>query len=128
MASVVQEYTGAPSTIVVQAPQLARSQTRLGPVTSSRWRRVSSRVVRGSTVVLCSWPLTLSVISTAPETTFGPASCTAAAAARPGPAGSRGGCGPAPHHYYCWDHVFASRDCPSSSIQSAKMYNLSPDR
>src|SRR5271157_3020752 len=85
MASVVQEYTGAPSTIVVQAPQLARSQTRLGPVTSSRWRRVSSRVVRGSTVVLCSWPLTLSVISTAPETTFGPASCTASAAARPGP-------------------------------------------
>ena len=36
----------------MQAPQLARSQTRFGPVTSSRLRRVSSRVERGSTVTL----------------------------------------------------------------------------
>ena len=36
-------------------------------------------MVRGSTLVLCSWPLTLSVISTTPETTFGPASWTAPA-------------------------------------------------
>ena len=35
--------------MVVQAPQLARSQTRLGPVTSIRFRKVSSNVLRGST-------------------------------------------------------------------------------
>ena len=45
----------------MQAPQLPRSQTRFGPVTSRRLRSVSSRVLRGSTVQLISSPLTLSV-------------------------------------------------------------------
>src|SRR2546422_990524 len=79
--------------IVVQARQLARSQTRLGPVTSSRLRRVSSRVLRGSTVQLLSSPLTLSVTLTWPLRTAGSASAARASssAVEPGevsPAGA----------------------------------------
>ena len=39
-----------PSTIIVQAPQAPRSQTRLLPVRSARMRRASSSVTRGSIV------------------------------------------------------------------------------
>src|SRR4051795_3259472 len=98
-ASTVHEYTASPSTIAVQAPQLARSQTRLGPVTSRRLRSVSSSVLLGSTVQDRSSPLTLSVSSTSPERSFGSESAafcsssaavagpvrTAEAAARPDP-------------------------------------------
>src|SRR4051794_9812719 len=67
--------------IVVQAPQLARSQTRLGPVTSRRFRRGASKVLRGPTVQLRSSPLTLSGILTSPERTLGSA-CAAWASSR----------------------------------------------
>src|SRR5262245_42562709 len=64
MASVVQEYTGLPSTIIVQAPQVARSQTRLAPVMSRSLRNASSSVTRGSTLTCLGAPLMLSVMFT----------------------------------------------------------------
>src|ERR1043166_1373881 len=65
-ASIEQEYTGRPSTSTVQAPQVPRSQTFFGPVGSSRLRKASSRVTRGSSVSLRLLPLTLSVRGNSP--------------------------------------------------------------
>src|SRR5262245_25587196 len=62
MASVGPESTGLPSTIIVQAPQVARSQTRLAPVTSRSLRSASSSVTRGSTLSFFGAPLMVSVM------------------------------------------------------------------
>src|SRR5580704_2786990 len=66
MASTVQLYITLPSTIIVQAPHVPRSHTRLAAVSSSRCRSVSSSVARGSTLVLYGLPLICSVIGTSP--------------------------------------------------------------
>jgi len=49
--------------MVVQAPQLARSQDSLGPVTSSRCRKVSRSVLRWLDRDLLTWPWTWRLIS-----------------------------------------------------------------
>src|SRR5262245_36777683 len=64
MASVGPESTGLPSTIIVHAPQVARSQTRLAPVMSRSLRSASSSVTRGSTLTCFGAPLMLSVMLT----------------------------------------------------------------
>src|SRR5579871_2164749 len=69
MASTVQLYIAFPSMLTVHAPHVPRSQTRLAAVSSSRWRSVSSRVVRGSTLVLYGLPLICNVIGTSPGPT-----------------------------------------------------------
>ena len=113
----------------VQAPQLARSQTRLGPVTSSRLRSVSSSVLRGSTVQVRSWPLTLSVILTVPERTFGPSSAALASSSASGRRAGQHGRGRRqarpPQEVAAavagrpaglsWDRVLASSESPVSS-------------
>src|ERR1051326_1100575 len=65
-ASVVHAYTGLPFIITVHAPQVPRSQTRLQLVTLRKSRSVSSSVVRGSTFVVTSLPLTFRVSFTGP--------------------------------------------------------------
>ena len=55
-----------PSTIIVQAPQLPRSQTRLLPVRSARLRIASSSVTRGSISSSIRLPLTIRVTGTSP--------------------------------------------------------------
>src|ERR1700691_2536857 len=69
MARTVQLYTDFPLRITVQAPQVARSQTRLAPVSSRSLRNASSSVTRGSRLRFCGLPLILSVMGTAPGPT-----------------------------------------------------------
>jgi hypothetical protein len=57
--------------MTVQAPQAPRSQTRFGPVMSSRVRIASSSVTRGSTFNWWRRPLIVSVIGTSPGPTAG---------------------------------------------------------
>src|ERR1017187_5390877 len=77
MARTVQLYTDLPLRMTVQAPQVARSQTRLAPVSSRSLRSASSSVTRGSRLRVCGLPLILSVMGTAP----GPTNLSAAAGA-----------------------------------------------
>src|SRR5882672_11121297 len=64
--------------MTVQAPQLARSQTRFAPVNSNSLRSVSSSVVRGSTSAAYFFELMFSEIGTFP----GPYTFTSAPAMR----------------------------------------------
>src|SRR5689334_11720641 len=64
--------------MTVQAPQVARSQTRFGPVTSTSLRSASSKVTRGSTSAFIALPLTVRVTGTLP----GPKTLTSAPPAR----------------------------------------------
>src|SRR5262245_27237903 len=50
--------------MTVQAPQVARSQTRLAPVISRSFLSASSSVTRGSTFVVLFAPLIVRVMST----------------------------------------------------------------
>src|ERR1700690_1222305 len=59
-ANIRQERTVTPSNSTVQAPHTPCSQPACAPLRSSRSRRQSSKVVRGSTSISCSVPLTLS--------------------------------------------------------------------
>src|ERR1700690_1870870 len=59
-ANIRQERTATPSNSTVQAPQTPCSQPAWAPLRSSRSRRQSSKVVRGSTSISCTVPLTLS--------------------------------------------------------------------
>ena len=70
-----------PSTIIVHAPQVPRSQTRLLPVRSARLRIASSSVTRGSILSSTRLPLTISVTGTSPgPTTRGPVCASTSAA------------------------------------------------
>src|SRR6185437_3954793 len=60
VANIRQERTAAPSNSTVQAPQTPCSQPAWAPLRSSKSRRQSSSVVRGSTSSACKAPLTLS--------------------------------------------------------------------
>src|SRR5262245_45066918 len=57
--------------IIVQAPHVARSQTRLAPVMSRSLRSASSRVTRGSTLSCFAAPFKLSVMLTLPGPSIG---------------------------------------------------------
>ena len=82
IASVEHEYTVRPSTIIVHAPQVPRSQTRLLPVMSARVRIASSRVTRGSIRRSSRLPLTISDTGTSPGPTARAAGVCASASAR----------------------------------------------
>src|ERR1051325_1947939 len=66
IASVEHEYTVRPSTIIVHAPHVPRSHTRLVPVRSARLRSASSSVTRGSMRRSRRLPLTVSATGTSP--------------------------------------------------------------
>src|ERR1019366_87406 len=80
MARTVQLYTDLPLRMTVQAPQVARSQTRLAPVSSRSLRSASSSVTRGSRLRVCGLPLILSVMGTAPGPMNLPSAAGAASA------------------------------------------------
>src|SRR5688500_11574827 len=62
-ANTEQALTGLPSSNNVQAPQTCMSQPSFAPVKPSCSRTISRSVVRGSTSILRSRPLTLSEIA-----------------------------------------------------------------
>jgi len=70
-ASSMHEQTGFASSHTVHAEQAPRSQPIFVPVKPSGPRRASANVMRGSTVSLCTSPLTCRSITTSP----GPTDC-----------------------------------------------------
>src|SRR5439155_12597946 len=73
IARVEHAYTVRPSTIIVHAPHVPRSHTRLLPVRSARFISGLSSVTRGSIFRSTRLPFTVSVTGTSPgPTTRGP--------------------------------------------------------
>src|SRR5688572_13390189 len=85
MASTVHEYTTLPAMMTVHAPHVARSHTRLAPVSSSRSRNASHSVTRGSTFSFWAFPLMVNVIGTSPGPTGTGGAATASCSRTPLP-------------------------------------------
>src|SRR3712207_2870960 len=70
-ANARQAFTRLPSTCTVHAPHWPRPQPFLVPLRCRCSRSASSRVVRGSRVSACAWPLTVSVTGIMTELSLG---------------------------------------------------------
>jgi hypothetical protein len=60
-AKVMQDRTRRPSTWTVHAPHSPLSQPLFVPVSDSSSRSASSRVMRGSTMIVRAWPFTVTL-------------------------------------------------------------------